>query len=171
MNRSISKIVEKDITKEYIISISKKKNDKLKEKYSKYDVNLNLCIAPDWTLEYSLALSVLAPLLLEAIHEVRYKNPYAGKKKEVFESLRSKFNGDGLDENTAYQIFKPVNDKIVSKAEVAQLLAIKINSIAIDNERSTEWKKKVLEDKKLEYLIGAIKHAATTKELEEVINL
>lgn len=166
---SISKIVEKDITEKYITSMTEEKMDKLKEKYLIYDdVNLNLCVAPNWTLEYSLALSVLAPLLLRVVHEVRYKNPYTGKQKEVFENLRSELNVDIVDENTAYQIFKPLNDNIVSKAEVAQTLAIEINKIAEDNKEKIEWKEKVLEDEKLKYLIDAIKYAATTGECEEV---
>lgn len=159
----ISRIVEKEITREYIKSISQEKINKIREKYSIYDINLNLSIAPEWTLEYSLALSVLAPLLLESIHEVRYKRPYTGKNKESFEKLKSKINKENVDEITAYQIFKPLNDKVVSKAEVAQTLAIKINSIVLDEKKSTEWKKKVLEDEKLNYLISAIKHAAGIK--------
>ena len=94
-----------------------------------------------------MALSVLASFLLESIHEVRYKNPYSGKKLKIFDE-----NGEGQlmkdnihPENIAYKIFKPVNDKLVSKAEVAQCLAIKINQI-VDNENIKESRDKVMED-------------------------
>lgn len=159
--KSISQIVQKDITEDYIKSISQEKINKIKEKYSTYDINLNICIAPEWTLEYCLALSPLAHLLLEAIQEVRYKQPYTGKNKVAFDKLKSKIKEGAIDELTAYEIFKPVNDKIVSKAEVAQTLAIKINEIVKDDSKKIEFKKKVLEDEKLNYLISAIKHAAT----------
>ncbi|MGI8281737.1 ATP-dependent nuclease [Bacillus mycoides] len=167
----ISEIVEKDINEQYIISISRDKNDKLIGKYSIYDADLKICIAPDWTLEYSLALSVLAPLLLESIHEVRYKNPYTGKWKKAFDNLKNQLTNDtNQDENTAYMIFKPVNDKIVSKAEVAQCLAIKINQIIKDKEKSKEWKEKVMNDVKLKYLVDAIIHSSMISGALEEVN-
>lgn len=141
--------------------MSKDKNDKLIDKYSGYDANLKTYIAPDWTLEYSLALSVLAPLLLESIHEVRYKNPYTKKRKEAYEDLKSRLEDDSMqNEETAYIIFKPLNNKNVSKAEVAQLLAIKINEILKDPKEVEKWKNKVLDDMKLKYLVDAIMHSA-----------
>ncbi|MBT2734731.1 ATP-dependent endonuclease [Bacillus sp. ISL-7] len=166
----ISQILKKDITEEYISSISQQKNLNLEMKYSEYDANLKISIAPDWTLEYSLALSALAPLLLEAIHEVRYKNPYTGKPQKTFEELKQQLSADtNQDETVAYKIFKPVNDKIVSKAEVAQLLAIKINEIMKDEEKSKELRDTVMSDQKLKYLVDAIIHASmVTKVLEEV---
>lgn len=158
----ISQIAKKDITIEYITRVSERKRYKLTEKFSGYDVNLEICVAPDWTLEYSLALSVLAPLLLEAVHETRYKHPYTGKRKELFESIKCKLNDQSnQDEEIAYTIFKPINDKVVSKAEVAQRLAIKINQIANDKEESDGWRKKVVRDTKLQYLVNAIIHTST----------
>jgi putative ATP-dependent endonuclease of the OLD family len=167
---SITQIVKKDITQQYISSISKEKIDSLVDKYSKYDANLQISIAPDWTLEYSLALSVLAPLLLVSIHEVRYKNPYSGKRKKQYDELRKQLDESQYqDELIAYQIFKPVNDKIVSKAEVAQTLAIKLNQILKEDHKSKDLRDKVMNDAKLKYLVDAIIHAAApSKVLVEV---
>ncbi|MBT2216472.1 AAA family ATPase [Virgibacillus dakarensis] len=159
---SISKIVKKEITKQSIYLISRDKSVKLNEKYFGYDANLKICIAPNWTLEYSLALSVLAPLLLRSIHEVRYKNPYTEKREEILDNFMGKLSDGTWDEKVAYEVFKPVNDKIVSKAEVAQSLAIKINQIAKDKYKCVKWKRKVMSDDNLQYLVNAIIHTATT---------
>lgn len=157
----IDSVVKRDISEEFISSLELQKNANILKKYSYYDANLEVCIAPDWTLEYSLALSSLALLLLRSIHEVRYKKPYEGKKKEIFEALLKKINENPNDPQVAYEIFKPVNDKLVSKAEVAQRLAIKLNKTANDAKLREVMKEKISSDDKLKYLVKAIVHSST----------
>lgn len=167
----IERLVKKDISEQTITSSELQKRKSLKDKYSNYDANLEVCIAPDWTLEYSLALSSLAPLLLESIQEVRYKKPYEGKKNEKFEELNERMLKKPRDPQVAYEVFKPINDKLVSKAEVAQRLAIKLNATARDPEAGMVMKERVIKDDKLAYLVKAIVHASTLPNvLEEVKN-
>lgn len=162
-------LTKKNISEQSITSSELQKSASLNEKYSNYDANLKVCIAPNWTLEYSLALSSLAPLLLESIHEVRYKEPYEGKKKEFYNALKEKSIENPNNHQVAYEIFKPVNDKLVSKAEVAQRLAIKLNAAANDAKLRLEMEKQISQDDKLEYLVRAIVHSSTLpKVLEEV---
>lgn len=158
---SIESIVKKSFSEQYISSLESHRKEGIEKKYSKYDANLKVCIAPDWTLEYSLALSCLSNLLLDSIHETRYtKNPYSGKKKEIYDTLKSKLDHNPGSLEVAYEIFKPLNDKIVSKAEVAQLLAIKLNNIKDDAEVLTNLKHKIMKDDKLTYLVEAIFHSS-----------
>jgi putative ATP-dependent endonuclease of the OLD family len=165
----IDSLAKKNISEQFITSSELQKSASLNEKYSNYDANLKVCIAPNWTLEYSLALSSLAPLLLESIQEVRYKKPYEGKKKEVFNALKEKSIKNPRDPQVAYEIFKPVNDKLVSKAEVAQRLAIKLNAAANDAKLRLEMEERISQDDNLEYLVRAIVHSSTLpKVLEEV---
>ncbi|KGA96745.1 hypothetical protein AJ85_16905 [Alkalihalobacillus alcalophilus ATCC 27647 = CGMCC 1.3604] len=165
----IEKRVKKSISEQYIISSGLQKETSLMDKYSNYDANLEVCISPDWTLEYSLALSCLAPLLLESIQEVRYKKPFEGKKNEVFKTLKEKLIKTPKDPKLAYQVFKPINDKLVSKAEVAQCLAIKLNAVADDPEIQMEMKEQIFKDDKLNYIVRAIVHSSTIPNvLEEV---
>lgn len=162
-------LAKKNISEQFITSSELQKSVSLNENYSNYDANLKVCIAPNWTLEYSLALSSLAPLLLESIHEVRYKKPYEGKKKEIYNALKEKSIKNPNNHQVAYEIFKPVNDKLVSKAEVAQRLAIKLNAAANDVALRLEMEKQISQDDKLEYLVRAIVHSSTLPEvLEEV---
>ncbi|KAB0443983.1 ATP-dependent nuclease [Lysinibacillus fusiformis] len=165
----INQIVKKEITPEYILTNSQEKISLLQNKYSKYNANLKVHISPEWTLEYCLSKSVLAPLLLEAIHEVRYKNPYTGIKKRLFDEQMAELAN--ASEIVAYKIFKPVNDKLVSKAEVAQGLAIKINQIMKDRTKGEELKQKVLADNNLLYLVDAIIHAAVATDILEGIKI
>ena len=157
----IDVLAKKNISEQYINSSEIQKNASLKEKYSNYDSNLKVCIAPSWTLEYSLALSSLAPLLIESIHEVRYKKPYEGKKKEIYDALLEKTIKNPKDPQIAYEIFKPVNEKLVSKAEVAQLMAIKLNDISSDDKSDVKMKEQIFQDDQLKYLVEAIVHSST----------
>lgn len=170
MEDEISQIVKKEINSKYLDSIIQEKQLKIQEKYAEYNANLKVSVAPEWTLEYSLALSTLAPLLLKVVHETRYKKPYVGKRKTLYEDLtRELLEGEG-QEKVAYLIFKPINDKNVSKAEVAQRLAVELNKIAKDEIRAEEWKEKIMGDSNIAYLKEAIIHAATPKHKEGALN-
>ncbi|SHN24205.1 ATP-dependent nuclease [Gracilibacillus kekensis] len=156
----IKQIVKKDISPNYISKIEGEKKERLVDKYSQYDANVKTCIAPKWTLEYSIALSVLAPYLLESIQEIRYKQPYVGKKHEIYQDLKTRIHQNPGDPLIAYEIFKPVNDKNVSKAEVAQLLAIKLNDLTGDISLAESLRDEILNDENLNYLVNAIKFSS-----------
>jgi|GEM_PF-111316 len=158
--QEIHSIVKKDISEQTIRSSESQKRFRLMDKYSNYDANLEVCVAPDWTLEYSLALSSLASLLLESVQEVRYKKPYEGKKLNKFEELNEQLIKSPNDPQTAYEVFKPIHYKLVSKAEVAQRLAIKLNGIVTDLDLVEEIRERVIKDEKLAYLVNAIFHAS-----------
>lgn len=160
---SVKNIVKKSINEESIKLMTLEKHESLHNKYSQYNTNFKKFIAPDWTLEYTLALSELAPLLLDSIHELRYKNPYSGKNKDIYDQLKNELEDFTFArEEIAYKMFKPLNDGIVSKAEVAQLMAIKINNIlkSPDSDEVDRWNEKVKSDAKLTYLIESILHSA-----------
>ncbi|MFP3324253.1 AAA family ATPase [Planococcus sp. SIMBA_160] len=159
----LEKLVKKEMSEEYILDREIEKANKMREKYKTYNANLEVCIAPVWTLEYALAQSVLAPYLVEVIHEARFKKPYEGKKMQIYEELIEKLKDPSANPHIAYEIFKPVNDKLVSKAEVAQLLAIKLNGLKVQPQVYKDLKKVVLKDPNLIYLITSIKHSANTE--------
>ncbi|WP_285395805.1 AAA family ATPase [Lysinibacillus sp. fls2-241-R2A-57] len=157
----LTAIIGKEITFDYIEQLNIKKQSNLLERYRKdYDCNLTVNIAPKWTLEYSLSLSVLARLLYESIYEIQ------GQDVDLeFEETLAEIEGTTLNkEKAAYKIFKPLNDKNVSKAEVAQLLATKITDLS-QKEKSI-LREAILKDPHLEYLVSAIKHASKTYQEE-----
>lgn len=120
-------------------------------------------------MEYSLSQSPLGQLLWKSIHETRYKEPYSTTNKEKFEDINNQFsNGsETISAELAYKIFKPLNDKIVSKAIVAQKLAIEIGQL--DSENKERLKSEVLSNSYTQYLINAIKHAAQITDDDEVV--
>ncbi|WP_440969625.1 hypothetical protein ACSS6N_14940 [Peribacillus frigoritolerans] len=73
------------------------------------------------------------------------------------------------DLGVAYEIFKPINDKLVSKAEVAQLLAVKLNEASKCEAERKRIVDQIINDHKLNYLVEAIIHASPRpKALQEV---
>ncbi|HDR8078363.1 TPA: AAA family ATPase, partial [Bacillus cereus] len=164
----LTTLIKKDITKGYISQVSEEKRGNFKQQYSIYDCNLNISIAPQWTLEYSLALSVLIELLYRSVHMNRYKNPLDNMYyKEYTETIGEINSGEEGEETIAYKVFKPINDKIVSKAEVAQTLAAYINDLIKENPEDAEaLKNEILEDRYLKYLVDAIIHASNIVPLE-----
>lgn len=167
--KHIRELVSKEVSERVIDDFISNKKERLWDKFSRYDANLIVNVAPQWTLEYSLALSVLAPYLLESIQEIRYKNPYKGKVNKKYIELKQRLMEHPEDPFIAYEVFKPVNDKLVSKAEVAQLLAIKIKNIKRkDPMLFEELKNKVSSDKYLEYLVRAINHSSNQNTVTEV---
>jgi len=160
----IETIVKKEITQCYIEDCSRDKLIQTNNKYQKYDANLELCIAPHWTLEYCLSLSVLAPILLKVVQENRYKKPYEGKQYEEFQSIMTKLSeGTLVTEEIAYEIFKPINNKLVRKADVAHSLAVELDNLVKDGAKLIDWRVKISNDVNLKYMIDAIKHAAGIK--------
>ena len=108
--------------------------------------------AKNWTLEYEIAKSGLYKELEIAVkmakgEQAGYKTTFEDAKKETDETYK-----DGTNDTVAYQIFKPINDGVVSKAIVAQYLAEILES------HPEEYKAILESDKHLEYLVEAIKH-------------
>ena len=161
--------VVKDLNKEYIEELTRIKINTIIQKYEKYNANSKTFVAPEWTLEYSLAKSPLVRLLWKSIHETRYKAPYSAINKAKFDEINNLFTdgSESIDAELAYKIFKPLNDKIVSKAIVAQKLAIEIGQL--DSENKEQLKSEVLSNSYTQYLINAIKHAAQITDDDEVV--
>ena len=143
---------KKQIDSEYISVLEKERINYLEGKYVN-DANLKVFVAPHWTLEYMLSLSSLSKDLAVVVHEIRYKHPYNTSNKRKLDELIEIINDPNKDSNkVAYKIFKPINDKVVSKAIVAQELAEIV-------QKSKEDKKEIIqEDPYLNYLINAIYH-------------
>ncbi|MCC2362758.1 ATP-dependent nuclease [Bacillus cereus] len=164
----LTSLIKKDITRDYLSRVSEDKRENFKQQYSIYDCNLNVCLAPEWTLEYSLAFSALNELLYKSVHMNRYKNPLEGQYYTEYIDTINEINSEERNKEVlAYKIFKPLNDKIVRKAEVAQTLATYINELNKENPQSAETlKNKIMEDEYLKYLVDAIVHASNPMPLE-----
>ena len=156
--KKLKSSVCKTLNEEYIKSLVEKKKISINTKYEVYNANLGIFIAPEWTLEYSLAKSPLVKLLWKSIHETRYKNPYSEKNKKKYDEIQTRIDTNSNDSELAYDIFKSLNDKRVSKAIVAQKLAIEI--IKLDNTAREQLKSVLLSHAYTDYLVSAIKHAA-----------
>lgn len=105
-----------------------------------------------WTLEYEIAFSGLFKALAIAIELARAEQKGTclvldDVKKEV----ESKYSGDS-DETIAYELFKPLNDGVVSKTIVAQHLA------AILETDKNGYRGIIEVDDCLKYIVDAIKH-------------
>lgn len=158
--------VSKELNKKYIESLIEIKKNTIIQKYAAYNAEHKIFVAPEWTLEYSLAKSPLVKLLWKSIHETRYKKPYSPVIQNNFDERNAQIasSGDAISPELAYDIFKPLNDKVVSKAIVAQKLAIEIGKLK-DSDKEV-LKEKVLASQYTKYLVGAIKHAAQINEEE-----
>lgn len=113
---------------------------------------IKLFAAKNWTLEYEIAKSTLYKELDMA---VRKANGEQSRNFVTFEDARKEADEaykDGTNDAIAYQIFKPINDGVVSKAIVAQYLAEILES------NPAKYKTVVESDEHLKYLVDAIKH-------------
>lgn len=139
-----------EITEEAISHLRQKKADALAAIYPEGEIRL--FVAKNWTLEYEIAKSGLNKELDIAVkmakgEQAGYMVTFEDAKKESDEAYE-----DGTNDAVAYQIFKPINDGVVSKAIVAQYLAEILES------HPEEYKAILESDKHLEYLVEAIKH-------------
>lgn len=155
----VKNILMKTIDNEYIIEKRKENDLKIKNQFLDTDYNLGIFIAPNWTLEYELALSTIGVTLAEVIHHLRYKNPYRQKVTSILNTNLEMLEDEDSKAEAAYQIFKPLNDNNVSKAQVSQKLAEKLM-----NEKAN-FKKNIKEDPYLGYLVQAIYHV--TEQIKE----
>ena len=139
-----------EITAEAITHLRQNKAEALAAVYPEGEIKL--FTAKNWTLEYEIAKSGLYKELDIAVkmakgEQTGLKTTFEDAKKESDET----FIG-GTNDTVAYQIFKPINDGVVSKAIVAQYLAEILES-------NPKKYKTILEfDEHLEYLVEAIKH-------------
>jgi hypothetical protein len=160
----LSSKVSEVLSEDHIRRLVGMKRTSIIQKYDNYNSNHKVFIAPEWTLEYSLAKSPLVTLLWKSIHETRYKNPYSEQNKIKFDEIQHRIDTNSNNSKLAYDVFKPLNDKDVSKAIVAQKLAIEI--IKLDNAAREQLKSELLSNDYTEYLVSAIKHAAQINEEE-----
>jgi putative ATP-dependent endonuclease of OLD family len=139
-----------EITPEAITHLRQNKAEALAAVYPEGEIKL--FTAKNWTLEYEIAKSGLYKELDIAVkmakgEQAGLKTTFEDAKKESDETYK-----DGTNDIVAYQIFKPINDGVVSKAIVAQYLAEILES-------HPKKYKTILEfDEHLEYLVEAIKH-------------
>ena len=139
-----------EITAEAITYLRQNKAEALAAVYPEGEIKL--FTAKNWTLEYEIAKSGLYKELDIAVkmakgEQAGLKTTFEDAKKESDETYIN-----GTNDIVAYQIFKPINDGVVSKAIVAQYLAEILES-------HPEKYKTILEfDEHLEYLVEAIKH-------------
>ena len=139
-----------EITAEAISHLRHNKAGVLEANYPEGEIKL--FAAKNWTLEYEIAKSGLYKELDIAVKMARgeqagNKATFEDAKKETDETYK-----DGTNDTVAYQIFKPINDGVVSKAIVAQYLAEILES------HPKEYKAIIESDEHLEYLVKAIKH-------------
>lgn len=150
--QEIFEITKNIVTQELIVSLREKKALSIKNSYEIEESNIKVYVAPNWTLEYEIALSQIWNSLTEAIHKVKYKNPTSESNTRKLNLLKGQLHAIKAIENRAYYLYKPLLEKKVSKASVAQELA----QLLQDNK---EVFKEVLKtDPQLEYLREAIYH-------------
>ncbi|CUB43543.1 hypothetical protein BN2127_JRS4_04281 [Bacillus cereus] len=91
-------------------------------------------------------------MLAEVIHSVRYKYPNSEQNRKSLEKIIHELSNEEMKEKAAYEVYKPLNNKNISKAIVAQQLSKKLEGA------SEELKNKVKDDSYLDYLVKAIYH-------------
>ncbi|WP_282016546.1 ATP-dependent nuclease [Marinifilum flexuosum] len=132
---------------------------------SRLDIQNNRIFLPHkWTLEYDIACSGLAPYLEEANDMA---NTLKRNENIVFSSddIKSRIADIKIekvyDDQKTYDLFKPLNDGVISKAVTAQCLAMLL-------EKDKETAKNLIQgDKYLEYICNAIYHVTAPAEKGE----
>lgn len=159
-------ILKLQITEEFIRQTIDSKRTSISEKYSIYNSNHQIFITPEWTLEYSIAKSKLFIELFTSIHNLRYQKPFEGKYLKIFNDYKEHLESlESIDDFTALEIFSPVLNKLVSKAELAQDFSLLI--LKKFTHEKEDMKTKLLEDHYFFYLVSAILHA-TKKSIDDI---
>ncbi len=133
---------------------------------NEYSVDSTKIFLPQfWTLEYDIASSQMAKLLLCATQLARMdemnviKDLREASEKAKQKTLTKWGSREKITEEFAYEIFKPLNEKYVSKAITAQYLArlidVEVNKSQEDKENMQNI---LLRDPYLRYLVNAICH-------------
>ncbi|MGF9818573.1 ATP-dependent nuclease [Brevibacillus agri] len=146
----IADLTKEDLSQETIDSLRESRALSLRTEYGNNE-NIQVFVAANWTLEYEIAMSSLRNELLDAIHNVKYKNPSSVANLKKLVDIKQKIEGLSFREAAAYEIYKPLLEKKVSKASVAQQLALLLH----ENESARE---RVIQDEYLKYLREAIYH-------------
>ncbi|MGM1044510.1 MAG: ATP-dependent nuclease [Bacillota bacterium] len=147
----IIELIKEPLSAETIESLRTHKAESLRSTYGSLQGKINLFFAKNWTLEYEIALSGLGTMLAEAIHTIQHTDLDPTEREEKFEAYEQLLENPPLEER-AYQIYRPLLKKNVSKAIAAQYLAV------ILQKNSKEAKNILLNDENLSYLRDAIYH-------------
>ncbi|MFD2503269.1 ATP-dependent endonuclease [Paenibacillus septentrionalis] len=150
---SIIELVKENLTEETVEFLKLAKEKSIKDKYGDLQENIQLNLASNWTLEYEIALSGLDMMLAEAIYTIQHNKLTPDERIIEFEKYTQTLLSLPPEER-AYQIYRPLLKKNVSKATTAQYLAI-----ILQNEKNSEKaKKSLLYDDSLAYLRNSIYH-------------
>lgn len=144
-DENISSITEADIEK-----IRNERRTRLVSQFESDEIKV--FVPQCWTLEYEVAQSGLFKALAMAIEMAKAEQ--RGKVvglDTVKNEIESRYIGNS-DKKIAYELFKPINDGLVSKAIVAQYLARILENNKID------YKTIIENDAYLQYIVNAIKH-------------
>ncbi|MEF7609551.1 AAA family ATPase [Enterococcus casseliflavus] len=160
----LTKLTKQTHSDEVIKKEIERKRKSVQDKYAKYNANLNICISPEWTLEYCLLQSPLQNLLKDSILETQYKKPFRSSTQKIISSIEADLKNPEKKSTAIYLLFKRLNDKQVSKAIVAQRLASKI--LNLPEEEKRELHEQILTDQYTDYLISAIIHASGRQKSE-----
>lgn len=170
---------------------TERKIESIKKKYNKK--NVQVFVAPRWTLEYSIGLSSLKDMLFESIlqaEKIKNSDKYALTDSKI-KSVHTEFQKEQTawksisPEKVAYKYYHDIMlEKQISKAIVAQCLASNLRWSLIDETKELTKEKmfdldlyqiSINEDKRkalaeqlesdiyLKYIVDAIKHAAGVK--------
>ncbi|WP_138751394.1 ATP-dependent nuclease [Paenibacillus sinopodophylli] len=147
----IAELIKEPLSQTTIDSLRENKARSLITEYSNSSENIKVFVASNWTLEYEIAMSTLRNDLLDAIHNVKYKKPTSEANLIKLSDMKIRIEGITNHEEAAYEVYKPLLEKKVSKASVAQQLALLLQS-------EEDFKEKVKTDEYLKYLRDAIFH-------------
>ncbi|MCK6078389.1 ATP-dependent nuclease [Paenibacillus silvae] len=134
-----------------ISSLRTERKKNITAEYENLKANIKTFVAPNWTLEYEIALSELRNHLIDALHQIRYKAPNSKVNQSKLEQFKKDNEAVEDVELRAYQVYKSLLKKNISKATTAQVLA----KILKEDEQT---KSILLKDSHLAYLRDAIYH-------------
>ncbi|WP_025845566.1 ATP-dependent nuclease [Paenibacillus ehimensis] len=146
----IADLIKEDLSQGTIVSLRESRARSLRAEYGNNE-NIQVFVATNWTLEYEIAMSSLRNELLDAIHNVKYKNPNSAANVRKLSDIKQKIEDFSFREAAAYEVYKPLLEKKVSKASVAQQLASLLHV-------NRDTREKVIQDEYLKYLREAIYH-------------
>lgn len=144
-DENISSITEADIEK-----IRNERRTKLVSQFESDEIKV--FVPQCWTLEYEIAQSGLFKALAMAIEMAKAEQKGIVVELDIVKNkIESRYIGNS-DKKIAYELFKPINDGLVSKAIVAQYLA------RIFEDDKNYYKTIIETDVYLQYIVNAIKH-------------
>ena len=117
-----------------------------------------------WTLEYDMARSGLSRMLSEAIELAKMdENEGVYDMQEVEEDVETIVQelwgvATEVTEEFAYKLFKPLGEKVISKAATAQYMAKLIRERTKNPKEGENVPETLLHDSYLNYLVNAICH-------------